>query len=574
MNCSPDRIAADVHAIEAMGYSALWLPEGGGSNDILTNLGWALGASERLTVASGIANISAREPEVLARGAAFLGEANGGRLVLGIGVGHSYSTERRGIEWSRPLARMGRYLDVMDDATSPWRTAPRVLAALGDGMLRVAATRALGAHSYFVPVAHTAHARSVLGDEPVLAVELGVLPGVDDETARSWARAWAVHYLELPNYANNWRRMGFGDDDVAGARFGPAARGRVRVGIARADRRAGAGAPRRGCRPRLRPGDRRARRGCGDRPARPRGLAPSPRRRRAIGELTGRLPGEPDGPHSESWTRFNRSHGQRSPRRTSPQAAGTLEVGGTDAIYWETGGRPDGKPALVLHGGPGSGCTPWHRTLSIPVEYRVVLFDQRNCGRSTPHASEPDIDLSANTTQNLIADIEAPAEPPRGRALAGVGRLVGQHACRSRTPKHTRDRVTEMILWGITPVGGPKPTGSSGAASRRCSPSSGRGCATGVPDSSRGRRRRRRVRPVAARPRSGGARAAPRTTGARGSRRPPTGHPARDWPRGTRSRVRAGVRPPGDPLHPARRIPRRRRLAARTPACSPTSRAS
>jgi probable F420-dependent oxidoreductase len=212
----PDGIAADVRAIEAMGYSALWLPEGGGSNDILTNLGWALGASERFTVASGIANISAREPEVLARGAGFLGEAHGERLALGIGVGHSYSTERRGIEWDRPLARMGRYLEVMDDATSPWRPAPRMLAALGDGMLRLAATRALGAHSYFVPVAHTAHARSVLGDEPVLAVELGVLPDVDDETARSWARAWAVHYLELPNYANNWRRMGFGDDDVAG----------------------------------------------------------------------------------------------------------------------------------------------------------------------------------------------------------------------------------------------------------------------------------------------------------------------------------------------------------------------
>ena len=213
----PDRIAADVRAIEAMGYPALWMPEGGGSNDILTNLGWALGASERLTVASGIANISAREPEVLARGAGFLGEANGGRLVLGIGVGHSYTTERRGMEWDRPLARMTRYLDVMDGDENPWRVAPRMLAALGDGMLRLAADRALGAHSYFVPVDHTAHARSVLGDEPVLAVELGVLPGAEDETARSWARAWAVHYLELPNYANNWRRMGFDDDDVAGS---------------------------------------------------------------------------------------------------------------------------------------------------------------------------------------------------------------------------------------------------------------------------------------------------------------------------------------------------------------------
>ena len=191
-----DRIAADVAAIEALGFPALWIPEGGGSNDVLTNLGWALASTERLTMASGIANISARQPEVLARGADFLTDAYGERLVLGIGVGHEYSTMRRGIDWDRPLERMRRYLDVMD-ADDRVRPAPRMLAALGDGMLRLSAERALGAHSYFVPVAHTSHARSVLGDEPVLAVELGVLPDADDATARSWARAWATHYLCL-----------------------------------------------------------------------------------------------------------------------------------------------------------------------------------------------------------------------------------------------------------------------------------------------------------------------------------------------------------------------------------------
>jgi probable F420-dependent oxidoreductase len=212
---SADLIAADVAAIETMGYRALWLPEGGGSNDILTNLGWALGASRRLTLASGIANISAREPDVLARGSAFLAEAYPNRLVLGVGVGHSYSTVRRGIEWDRPLARMRAYLDVMDEDDSR-PPAPRLLAALGDGMLRLSATRALGAHSYFVPVTHTAHARSVLGSEPVLAVELGVMPGTNASTARAWGRAWAASYLELPNYANNWRRLGFDENDVAG----------------------------------------------------------------------------------------------------------------------------------------------------------------------------------------------------------------------------------------------------------------------------------------------------------------------------------------------------------------------
>jgi len=153
---------------------------------------------------------------VLGRGAGFLSEAHDGRLVLGIGIGHPYSTERRGIEWDHPLARMRRYLDVMDTDTNPWPAAPRMLAALGDGMLRLAASRALGAHSYFVPVSHTAHARSVLGEDPVLAVEVGVIPGADDETARMWARAWSEHYLELSNYANNWRRLGFDEADIAG----------------------------------------------------------------------------------------------------------------------------------------------------------------------------------------------------------------------------------------------------------------------------------------------------------------------------------------------------------------------
>jgi probable F420-dependent oxidoreductase len=213
---APASISTDVRAIEEAGYPALWIPEGGGSSDVLTNLSWLLGASEHLTVASGIANITAREPEVLARGGAFLRAAYDDRLVLGIGVGHEYTTERRGAVWDRPLQRMRSYLDVMDDEPME-ASAPRLLAALGDAMLRLSATRALGAHTYFVPVEHTAHARQVLGPEPVLAVELGVVPGVDRPAALAAARAWAVHYLELPNYANNWRRLGYGDDDVAGA---------------------------------------------------------------------------------------------------------------------------------------------------------------------------------------------------------------------------------------------------------------------------------------------------------------------------------------------------------------------
>ena len=89
-----------------------------------------------------------------------------------------------------------------------------------------------------------------------------------------------------------------------------------------------------------------------------------------------------------------------------PYEHGMLDAGDGNLVYWEACGNPRGKPAVVLHGGPGSGCTEWHRRLFDPGAYRVVLFDQRNCGRSTPHASEPKIDLASNTTSHLVADIE------------------------------------------------------------------------------------------------------------------------------------------------------------------------
>jgi pimeloyl-ACP methyl ester carboxylesterase len=89
-----------------------------------------------------------------------------------------------------------------------------------------------------------------------------------------------------------------------------------------------------------------------------------------------------------------------------PYAHGMLDVGDGNLVYWEACGNPDGKPALLLHGGPGSGCTPGMRRYFDPVAYRIVLFDQRNCGRSRPHASDPAVSLAANTTQHLVADIE------------------------------------------------------------------------------------------------------------------------------------------------------------------------
>ena len=126
-----------------------------------------------------------------------------------------------------------------------------------------------------------------------------------------------------------------------------------------------------------------------------------------------------------------------------------LDAGDGHLLYWETCGNPRGKPALVLHGGPGSGCTPWHRRPFDPDAYRIVLFDQRNCGRSTPHASAPEIDLSTNTTPHLIADIE------RLREHLGIERwlvLGGSWGCTlalAYAEQHP-DRVSEMVLFGVT----------------------------------------------------------------------------------------------------------------------------
>jgi proline iminopeptidase len=89
-----------------------------------------------------------------------------------------------------------------------------------------------------------------------------------------------------------------------------------------------------------------------------------------------------------------------------PYESGMLDVGDGNSIYWEVCGNPEGKPALAVHGGPGSGCVPGMRRVFNPEAYRVVLFDQRGCGRSTPHASDPSVDLSTNTTDHLIADME------------------------------------------------------------------------------------------------------------------------------------------------------------------------
>lgn len=131
-----------------------------------------------------------------------------------------------------------------------------------------------------------------------------------------------------------------------------------------------------------------------------------------------------------------------------PYDHGMLDVGDGHRIYWETCGNPTGKPALVLHGGPGSGCTPGWRRYFNPERYQVVLFDQRSAGRSTPHASEPNVDLSTNTTARLLADIELLRQHLGITRWLLLGASWGTTLALAYAERHL-DRVTELVLEGI-----------------------------------------------------------------------------------------------------------------------------
>jgi len=204
--------------IEALGYGAVWIPEAMG-REAFTNAGMLLAGTRRIVVATGIANMWARDAMAMAGAQRTLAEAYPDRFLLGIGVSHAPMVGMRGHQYDKPLSAMRSYLDAMDAApfmASPPASAPqRVLAALAPKMLRLAAERAAGSHPYFVPPEHTAFARKVMGKGPLLAPEQAVVLETDPTKARAVARAHMSVYLGLPNYVNNLKRLGFTDDDVA-----------------------------------------------------------------------------------------------------------------------------------------------------------------------------------------------------------------------------------------------------------------------------------------------------------------------------------------------------------------------
>ncbi len=210
--------------IEKLGYDTLWYPEGLGTRESFSNGAVLLAATERIRVASGIANIWGRDAVASANAARVLSDAFDDRFLLGLGVSHPRQVDPRGHRYEKPVARMSAYLDAMDDDpyVSPDGTAakrppvPRVLAALRPPMLRLAAEKSLGAHTYLVPVEHTRRAREIVGPDALLIAEQKVVLASDPDDARARARAALAWYLDTPNYQENLRWLGFSDADFEG----------------------------------------------------------------------------------------------------------------------------------------------------------------------------------------------------------------------------------------------------------------------------------------------------------------------------------------------------------------------
>ena len=208
--------AAFAKRIEAWGYGALWFPEAVGRESLSTSA-WLLANTTKLTIATGIANIYARDAQAVAAGNSTLNELSNGRFLLGLGVSHVPLVEGRNHRYGKPVETMRAYLKAMGEAAysaAPPRERPKtVIAALGPKMLALAAELADGALPLHVTPEHTAQARTALGPGKLLCVEQAAILESDAGKARALARQFLTPYFGLPNYYNNWNRLGFTDAD-------------------------------------------------------------------------------------------------------------------------------------------------------------------------------------------------------------------------------------------------------------------------------------------------------------------------------------------------------------------------
>ena len=215
-----DEAAAFANRVEAWGYGALWVPEAVG-RDPFSLIGFLAAKTRTLVLATGIANIYARDPMTMRATRETLGEASDGRFLMGLGVSHAHLVAGvRKHEYKPPVATMRAYLEAMDAAIymgpKPKQPAPVVLGALRTKMLELSKEKANGAHPYFTPPEHTARARQVLGKGPLLCPEQMVILQKDASKARAIARGAMKIYCGLPNYQNNLRWLGFDDSDWGG----------------------------------------------------------------------------------------------------------------------------------------------------------------------------------------------------------------------------------------------------------------------------------------------------------------------------------------------------------------------
>lgn len=194
--------------VEELGYGAIWI--GGSPGGDLEGVERTLAATDRITVATGIVNIWKDDPETIAASYHRLAERHPGRFFLGVGAGHPEATS----QYARPYDALVHYLDALDAGGVP--QSQRALAALGPKVLRLAADRTAGAHPYLVTPEHTRRARALLGSGALLAPEQHAVLDRDLTRARELGRSALRYYLKLTNYANNWRRLGFTDEDISG----------------------------------------------------------------------------------------------------------------------------------------------------------------------------------------------------------------------------------------------------------------------------------------------------------------------------------------------------------------------
>jgi probable F420-dependent oxidoreductase len=206
--------SADAAAeLDELGFRALWIPDVGGQ--VFDAVGNLLAATKQTTIATGILNLWMHTPGDVATNFATLTAEHGDRFLLGVGVSHAPLIDAGNPgRYRKPLAATETFLDELDVTPQPVPVRRRVLAALGPKMLQLSARRGAGAHPYLVTPEHTATARGVLGDGPLLLPEQTVILTGNADEARAIGTDWLRSYLALPNYANNLLRSGFSEDDV------------------------------------------------------------------------------------------------------------------------------------------------------------------------------------------------------------------------------------------------------------------------------------------------------------------------------------------------------------------------